>query len=174
MGAIARLAVAATLTAGMFLAAAGAASADTPPGTSGQGTSAGGFTFIINVVAQPDGSGEGTFEYHPIVGGTDLNIQCRDFKKYVGTRTNDGAPKSVSNSTNCFGTDATGGQVHYYVHVEATDRGRGIGVVVPASAPKVDTLCVNVKIFPGRLHPDPVVKDCGPIQSGDIGIVLPS
>jgi hypothetical protein len=173
MSAIARLAVAATLTTGVFLAAASAASAGTPPGTTGQGTSAGGFTFIINVVAQPDGSGEGTFEYHPIVGGTDLNIHCRDFEKYVGTRTNNGVPKSISNSTNCFGTDATGGQVHYYVHVEATDRGPGIGVV-RGSKPKVDTLCVNVKLFPGHLHPEPVVKDCGPIQAGDIGIVLPS
>jgi hypothetical protein len=173
MSAIARFVVAATVTTGVLLGAVAGAWADTPPGTTGQGTSHGGFTFIINVLAQPDGSGEGTFEYHPIVGGTDLNIHCRDFKKYVGTHTNDGAPKSIFNSTNCFGTDATGGQVHYYAHVEATDRGPGIGVV-PASASKVDTLCVNVKIFPGRLHPDPVVKDCGPIQAGDIGIVLAS
>ena len=173
MNTVVRLAVAATVTAVVILTAAPGASADTPPGTSGQGTSAGGFTFIINVVAQSDGSGEGAFEYHPIVGGTDLNIHCVDFKLYFGTLTNHGVPKSISNSTNCSGTDPAGEPVRYYVHIEATDRGPGIGVVA-GSAPKVDTLCVNVKIFPGRLHPDPVVKDCGPIQSGDIGIVLAS
>jgi hypothetical protein len=170
MSRIARFVLAATIAAGLSLATAAGAWAAVP-GTTGQGTTAGGFTFIINVVAQPGGTGEGTFEYHPIVGGTDLDIHCRDFRKYVGTLTNSGAPKSISNSTDCFGTDPNGDQVHYYVHAEATDRAPGIGRN-PFGAPKVDTLCVNVKIFPGSQNPDPVVKDCGPIQSGDIGIVL--
>lgn len=172
MSRIARLVLAATVTAGVCLATAAGASADVP-GTSGQGTTHGGFTFVINVVAEPDGSGEGTFEYHPIVNGTDLDIHCRDFVKYVGTLTNSGDPKSISNSNTCIGTDANGSQVRYYVHAEATDRAPGVGLR-PAGGHKVDTLCVTVKVFPGSQNPEPVVKDCGAIQSGDIGIVLPT
>jgi len=171
MSRIARLALAATVTAGLCLGMATGASAD-PPGTTGQGVSHDGFVFIIDAVAQPDGSATGFFEYHPIVGGTDLDIHCRGFQKYVGTLTNSGAPKSISNSNSCIGTDANGGEVRYYVHAEATDRAPGIGLR-PLGRPKVDTLCVTVKIFPGSQNPEPVVKDCGTIQSGDIGIVLP-
>jgi len=171
MSRFARLLLASTATVGLCLATASGASADVV-GTTGQGTSHGGFAFVINVAAQPDGSGDGTFEYHPVVGGTDLNIHCRDFKKYVGTLTGSGFPRSDSDSTHCRGTDPTGSRVRYYVDATATDRVPGIGLGA-SGGPKFDRLCVTVRIFPGRLHRVPVVRDCGPIQSGDIGIVLP-
>jgi len=164
-------ALALTVTAGLLVAAATGASAD-PPGTTGLGTTHGGFAFVVNIAAMPGGTGEGTFEYHPIVNDVDLDIHCRDFEKYVSTLTNSGAPKSIFNSNNCFGQDPNRGEAHYYVHAEATDRAPGIGLR-PAGKPKVDTLCVTVKYFPGKQNPEPVVKDCGPLQSGDIGIVLP-
>ena len=34
-----------------------------------------------------------------------------------------------------------------------------------------DTLCITVKLFPGRLNPTPLIKDCGVIQDGNVQIL---
>jgi hypothetical protein len=114
----------------------------------------------LSATGQADGTGTGSFTYEPMIGGNPVTIQCTDFTKYVSTHTNNpppnGFPKTILNATNCFGAD-----VRYFVHIEAIDR-VGIGKKVD------DSLCIVVKLFPGREHPDPLVKDCGAPNEGDV------
>jgi hypothetical protein len=121
-----------------------------------------GFEAQLSATGQADGTGTGSFVYAPELNGQTVTIQCTDFTGYVSTHTNnpppDGFPKTILNATNCFGADQ-----RFFVHIEAIDR-VGIGKKVE------DSLCIVVKLFPGRQHPDPLIKDCGAPQDGDVVI----
>ncbi len=83
-------------------------------------------------------------------------FHCKGYNRYIATTTDHHThPKSIANSTNCFD-----GELRYFIHVEAIDRG---------GDPPGDELCVTVKRWPGRLNPI-LIKDCGPIQSGNVRI----
>jgi hypothetical protein len=148
----------AAVIAGVFaMLTMGSAMADQ---TNGTGKSHLGFTVGYNV--QADLSGH--FEYQPTFtsDGTSHDIKCGqtgtlpDYTKYTETTTNDGFPKSIFNSTYCWD-----GDTRYYVHVEAIDRGEpGVN----------DSLCITVKLFPAKLNPTPLIKDCGIIQDGNVQI----
>jgi len=134
--------------------------------TNGTGKSHLGYTVGYN--AQSDLSG--SFEYQPEINGSTVDIHCggpgaNDFTSYRETTTpKDGYPKTIFNATKCFdGPIGTQDGTRYYVHVEAIDRGEG------AQAPQ-DGLCITVKLFPARLNPTPLVKDCGDIQDGNVQI----
>src|SRR5439155_13876292 len=131
--------------------------------TSGTGKSHLGFT--VGYVAKQELSG--SFEYQPtFIDGTSVNIHCGqtdglpDYTSYTQTTTNKGFPKSIFNSTYCWDRSGT----RYFVHVEAVDMGEP-GVLMG------DTLCITVKLFPGRLNPTPLIKDCGVIQDGNVQIL---
>jgi len=121
-----------------------------------------GYDAELSATGQADGTGTGSFAYAPELGGQTVTITCTDFTKYVSTHTNNpppsGYPKTILNASNCFGADT-----RYFVHVEAIDR-VGIGKKIE------DSLCILVKLFPGRDHPDPLIKDCGAPQDGDVVI----
>jgi hypothetical protein len=81
-------------------------------------------------------------------------FQCKGYNRYIATTTDHHTvPKSIANSTDCFQ-----GELRYFIHVEAIDGG-----------PSGDELCITVKRWPGRLNPV-LIKDCGPIQSGNVRI----
>ena len=156
-----RALIAAVIFCTFAMLTAGTALADQ---TNGTGKSHLGFTVGYNV--QADLSGH--FEYKPtFTDATEHDIKCGqtgqdpDYTKYVETTTGDGFPKSIFNSTYCWDGDGQGHGTRYYVHVEAIDRGEpGIN----------DSLCITVKLFPARLNPVALVKDCGTIQEGNVQI----
>jgi len=104
----------------------------------------------------------GSFVYSPELNGHTVTIQCTDYTRYLSNRTNNppsnGYPKTILNATNCFGADQ-----RYFVDIEAIDR-VGIGKKIE------DSLCIVDKLFPGRKHPDPLIKDCGAPEDGDVVI----
>jgi hypothetical protein len=160
-----KMMVAAALAVAVGVVAAAPASAATGfTGFSGQTNQ--GFDAQLAATGQADGTGTGSFVYSPELNGQDVTIQCTDFTKYTSTHTNnpppDGFPKTILNATNCFDTGARERvqSTRYYVHIEAIDR-VGIGKKVD------DSLCIVVKLFPGRQHPDPLIKDCG-TPTGDV------
>jgi hypothetical protein len=168
MALIRKMLVAATLAAAIGAGSAAPASAAT--GFTGfSGLTNKGFEAQLTATAQADGTATGSFVYEPTLDGQDVTIQCTDFTKYVATHTNnpppDGFPKTILNATNCFDTGVRGRvqSTRYYVHIEGIDR-VGIGKKVD------DSLCIVVKLFPGRQHPDPLIKDCGAPQGGDVVI----
>jgi hypothetical protein len=153
------VAVTAVVGLGTALPAFAASSQTTFGGQSAQGADVRYFA-----MGQPDGSGTGTFFY----SGT-LTLQCEGFNRYIATHTNnpkpDGYPKSIANSTQCFG-----GDTRYYAHIESIDR-IGIGQGAHPSGGEVkDGICITIKLFPARDNPDPVIKDCGAPLSGDVVI----
>jgi hypothetical protein len=127
--------------------------------TNGTGKSHLGYTVGYN--AQSDLSG--SFEYQPEIGGSTVNIHCGgpgqdDYTSYRETTTANGLyPKTIFNATKCFDDNET----RYFVHIEAIDRGE------PGTS---DSLCITVKLWPGRDNPTPLVKDCGIIQKGNVQI----
>jgi opacity protein-like surface antigen len=156
-----KMMVAAALAVAMGVAAAAPASAAS--GFTGfVGLTHLGYDAELSASGQADGTGSGTFSYSPEINGQTVTIICNDFRKYVSTHTNNpppnGYPKTILNATNCIGSD-----VRYFVHIEAIDR-VGIGKKIE------DSLCIVVKLFPGRQHPDPLIKDCGAPVRGDVVI----
>jgi hypothetical protein len=122
--------------------------------TTGTGKSHLGFTVGYNAKSDLTGN----FEYQPTINGTDLDIHCNDYTSYTQTTTNKGFPKSIFNASNCY--DKAG--LQYYIHVEAVDKGE-------PGVQSGDTLCVTVKLFPGKTSPW-AFKDCGVITAGNVQI----
>src|SRR5262245_18282557 len=117
----------------------GAAAALAVDVTNGNATTSQGRPISYNVRADLKGS----LSYQ--AGG--FTYTCKGYNRYLQTTVDHHRyPKSIANSTNCFQ-----GEVRYFVHVEAIDRG--------GDAPG-DWLCIVVKRWPGRLNPV-LFKDCG-------------
>jgi hypothetical protein len=158
-----KLMVAAALAVALGVAAAAPASASAASGFTGfVGLTHLGYDAELSASAQAGGTGSGTFAYSPELGGQSVTIVCNDFTKYTPTHTNNpppnGDPKTILDATSCVG-----GGVRYFVHIEAIDR-------VSIGKKIADSLCIVVKLFPGRQHPDPLIKDCGAPTNGDVVI----
>ena len=137
--------VSAVVTLAALTAAATAVAFDV---TNSTATTSQGWPITFN--ARSDLKGSLTYQ----VAG--VTYSCKGYNRYLQTTVDHHTyPKSIANSTNCFH-----GEVRYFVHVEAIDRS--------GDAPG-DELCIVVKQWPGRLHPV-LIRDCGPIQSGNVRI----
>src|SRR5215471_17554399 len=155
-----------TVTVAAVVVALGAWSATAALANKTNGTGKTNLGFTVGYNVQADLSGH--FEYMPtFFDGTSHDIKCGqtgnkpDYTSYMETTTNDGFPKSIFDSTFCWDGNGQGQGTRYFVHVEAVDRGEpGIN----------DSLCITVKLYPGRDNPTPLIKDCGTIQKGNVQI----
>jgi len=137
--------VSAVVTLAALTAAATAVAFDV---TNSTATTSQGWPITFN--ARSDLKGSLTYQ----VAG--VTYSCKGYNRYLQTTVDHHTyPKSIANSTNCFH-----GEVRYFVHVEAIDRGE------PGTS---DAMCIKVSLFPARLN-DNLVTDCGIIQKGNVQI----